>query len=173
MRWLLLLAFTGCALGPHEIDTASPRSVHVVNEVAGPPDVIALHVTASYGTLHIDATHPMYCYRETRQYVLHRPQTDPGLLASLLVVTAVAAANALASESWLEDRTLSVKKIDCSVAAGGVVLEVALPSGAIVRAVTDTRGLAHVKVPDGEPTRGVAVVSAGDSTLRVAYSPDN
>jgi hypothetical protein len=173
MRYLILLALTGCALVPHEIDTVSPRSVHVVNEVAGPPGVIAVHVTSSYRTLHIDATHPRYCYRETRQYVLHRPQTAPGLLAPRLIGTAVWVANQLETESSLEDRTLRVTKTDCSVAAPGIVLEVALPSGAIVRAVTDTRGLAHVKVPDGEPTRGVAVVVGGHSRLRIVYSPDN
>jgi hypothetical protein len=173
MRWLLLLALSGCVFLPHEVDTTSPRSVHVVNEVAGPPGVIALHVTSSYGTLHIDAMHPLYCYRELRQYVLHRPQTDPGPFAGPLVLAAVGTANALESESSLEDRTLSVTKTDCSVPARGLVLEVALPSGAIVRAVTDARGLAHVKVPAGEPQRGGAIVRAGESSVRIDYSPDN
>lgn len=174
MRWLLLLvAFTGCVLFPHEVDTTTPRSVHVVDEVAGPPDTLALHVTTSYSTLHIDATHPVYCYRETRQYVEHRPRTVPGLLAGRLIAGAAALANALSTESYLEDRTLKTTRRDCSVAARAAVLEVVLPSGAVVHAVTDARGLVHVKIPASEPARGVAIVRAGDTEARLAYSPEN
>lgn len=170
MRWLLLLALTGCSvMFPHAVDTETPRSVHVVNEVAGPPGVIALDVTSSYGTLHIDAMHVLHCYREVRQFVEHKPQTAPGLLAGPAVIAAVGVANALESESTLEDRTLSTTSTDCSVPARSIRFEVSLPSGAIVRGVTDVNGLAHVKIPATEPVRGVASVRAGESAVLVEY----
>lgn len=133
---------------------------------------MALNVTASYGTLHVDATRARTCFREVSQFVEHHEQIEPGIFAGPLIVAGIGVANALESESWIEDRSLRVTASDCPVAAGGAVVEVALPSGAVVRARTDARGLAHVKIPAGEPARGLAIVRAGDAAVRIAYAID-
>lgn len=179
MRWLLLIALAGC-FTTHEVEI--PGSVHVVEDVAGPPDTIALTVTASYGTLHVDAARPRFCYREVRQFVEHREETDVGAGWSggggVIGAIVAAGASSLASaavnagaDSQLEDKTLSTTKTDCSIPAAGATIAVALPSGAVVRVRTDSRGLAHIKIPAGEPASGTAIVRAGETAVRVGYSP--
>lgn len=181
MRWLLLLALTGC-FGTHDVEI--PRSVHVMPTFVGPVTGIALDVTESYGTLHVDATRVRSCFLEVRQFVEHREEADGGggwilgggvvgAIASATVDSLGAAIVDSGEDSDFEDRTVSVTKRDCSIPAAGASLAVELPSGAVVHARTDSRGLAHIKIPAGEPASGTAIVRAANAAVRVAYSSSN
>jgi hypothetical protein len=171
MRWLLLLVLPGCfsMIAPkHDVET--PLSVHVMPIFVGPVRGVALNITTSYATLHVDASLTRECFREVRQLVEHRDEASS--YGQLLGFDAVIAN--IGAETSTEDRTLSVTKTDCSIPAAGAKLAVEMPSGAIVRAVTDARGLAHIKIPATEPASGIAIVHArGATPTRVAYSPAN
>jgi len=179
MRWLVLLVFTGCVFAQTRHDVEVPLSVHVMPTFVGPPLGIVLTVTESYGTLHVDAARARFCYREVKQLVEHREEVDSGggwggglagaIVGASVSALADAAANA-GEDSAIEDRTLSVRKTDCSIPAAGARIAVEMPSGEVVRAVTDARGLVHIEIPATEPETGTAIVRAEDATVRIAYS---
>lgn len=164
MRYLLLLALTGCFTMTHDVEI--PMGLHVDPETfVGPVIDIALTVTTSYGTLHVDASRTRFCYREVKQFVEHHEETEGGLFISGVPVSIASDEN-----EGFEERTVSVRKTDCSIPATGARIAVELPSGAVVRAIADARGLAHIQVPATEPPSGIAIVRVANTTVRVAYS---
>ena len=165
MRWLLLLALAGCFTQTREVEI--PGSVHVDPETfVGPVIGVALNVTESYGTLHVDASLTRFCYREVKQLIEHHEETEGGVFIRGIPVGATSD-----EDLGFEDRMVSVQKTDCSIPAPATQIGVELPSGAVVRGVTDTRGLAHIQIPATEPASGVAIVRAsGAAIVRIAYA---
>ncbi len=181
MRWLVLLALTGC------FPTTTVRNVpygrsYALPELVGPVTGVALDVTASYATLHVSAWRRRDCIREVKRHFMRRTETvsgggsailvpvaSPILLVGIAVVALGGQTDRVQAE--LYEKTVDVQKRDCSLVAAMLAFDVALPSGAVVHAVTDAGGLAHVKIPAGEPARGVAIVRAANAVVRVAYAP--
>jgi hypothetical protein len=65
----------------------------------------------------------------------------------------------------------ATKQFACQRAAHGVVVTMALPSGARVQRTADADGRVDLEIPDAEPTEGVVHVSAsGAAEQRLAYA---
>jgi hypothetical protein len=166
MRCLLLLALPGCLLGS-PVDTTTHLGVYSVPTIVGPAGAVALRVTESYGTVHIDASRSRRCYDELRETVAHRPSQGvwgAGVGFSLSGLAAVGA------ETSYEDRSVRVTASDCPVVARHATVELVLPSGDTIRAATNAQGVVSVAVPVSEPPQGTVIVRSAHSEVRIAYS---
>src|SRR6476646_7825038 len=78
MRWLLLLALTGCLVVPTRKETTVALSRRTTPTFVGPTK-LALQVTESYATVHVMATRVRHCYRAVKQTYEHRVETVAGV----------------------------------------------------------------------------------------------
>lgn len=189
MRWLLLVALTGCLVVPKTTETITPLERTSLPMRIGPVGPLALAARVSHGGIEAIATRTRQCTSEVRQRFAERRSTeadiatpdgaDPRTFAAMVVLAvpaflisaAVTSIEVAASSPEHHDyvKTVSVTVTDCSLEAPAVALDVVMPSGAVVHGVTDEHGRFSVRVPNAEPARGIVLVRAGDQMAEVEY----
>jgi hypothetical protein len=70
-----------------------------------------------------------------------------------------------------EQKPIGTQRIACSVEANELPVTLTLPSGTVVRGVTDIEGTATLEIPDAEPYEGTIAINApGAGPAQLAYS---
>ena len=192
MRWLVLLALSGCLMVPRTMETTTPLERTALPTTTGPVGPVAVAAHVAHGGIEAITTRTRHCTSEIRQrFVRHRsigaelvgPAVGLGqrpdvwaamvvIDAPFFVVSAAVTGIAVAASSDRDDQyvqTVGLAVTDCPLEAPGIAVAVVMPSGAIRHGVTDDHGRLTFRVPDAEPDRGTVIVRAGERTAAVPY----
>ena len=188
IKVILLASLTGCAFVPKTHTSTRPLGLRDGAIVEGADQGLSLASSVRGGLVTLHASHTLACARQivevsevtrSKHLGFHAPD-DPraaffGALIAPLVVpvsllvssVSVAGSDDEVSQQVRLDHTVA---LTCTKPAAHESIDVALPSGASRRLLTDSDGTATIAIPDSEPYRGALVAHAGAAETKVPYT---